>query len=99
MCGLCGLIDGEAEWSDGLDLSLPKRRNRLRRIQFINHIFRPYHLNITDFQGVNYLIETFTGKRSMANGLNSLWDEIENLTGREFDVLDPLILDHLELCN
>lgn len=99
MCGLCGLIGEEAEWSDGLHSSLPKRRNRLRRILFINHVIKPYRLNITDFQGVNYLVETLTGKQGIANGLNNLWDEIEKLTGREIDVLDPLILNHLELSN
>lgn len=96
MCGLCGLIGEQQDWTDSLRSDLPRRQERLRKIKMLNHITASYRLSITDFQGVNYLIQTPTGKQSIANGLDQLWNEIQQLTGQKIDVLDPRLLSHLE---
>lgn len=96
MCGLCGLIGEQQDWTDSLQSDLPKRRERLRKIKLLNQIIAPYRLSITDVHGVNYLVQTPTGKQGIANGLEQLWAEVQQLTGQHIDVLDPQLLSHLE---
>ena len=99
MCGLCGLIAAEVEWGDELNHSSTKRSYRLKKIQIMNIFLKSYRVKISDFQGVNYLLETPTGKRSLANGLNEIWQQVSQLTGYEIDVLDEDMLIMMEKNN
>lgn len=95
MCGLCGLIEEQQEWSDHITSDLPKRQNRFRKIKIINQMLHYHRVKVSDVHGVNYLLQTPTGKQGMANGLNLLWDEFAALTGKRMDVLDPKLLSAL----
>lgn len=95
MCGLCGLIEEQTDWTD-LPSDLPRRQKRL---SIVNKITKPLQVTVSDVQGVNFLVQTLTGKSALANGLNELWGHIENLTTKPIDVLDESYLDRLVYFN
>ncbi len=97
MCGLCGLIEEESDWTTGLS-KLPRRQERYQRLKLINQLVKPYRIQVFDVHGVNYLVQTPTGKQAMANGLGQLWGQIHTLTGKPIDVLDEHFLSILETC-
>ncbi len=35
MCGLCGVIAEQRDWSDGISKDIPKRQERYRKIKII----------------------------------------------------------------
>lgn len=96
MCGLCGLLGEDLHWSDPLGDTLPRRRERLRRIAAINQVLAPFRLKVSDVQGSAYLVQGATGRQELASGLEQLWQQAEAILGRPLDQLDPRILDHLE---
>lgn len=96
MCGLCGLIGEETDWTNALQSSLPKRRERLRKIKILNLLIVPKRLTISDFQGMSYMVQAPTGRSSLATGLNQLFSEIESLSGQKIDVLGIDFLEYLE---
>ena len=95
MCGLCGVIAEQRDWSDGISKDIPKRQERYRKIKIINQILKYYGVAVSDFQGVNYLIQNKTGKTAVANGLSALWNEVHMMINRDIDVLDDQFLDNL----
>lgn len=95
MCGLCGLIAEQRDWSDSVAFNVPKRQERYRKIMIINTIVKYYRVSVSDFQGLNYLLQNQTGKASVVNGLNHLWEEIEAMTHQSIDVLDERFLNDL----
>lgn len=94
MCGLCGLIQEQTDWTD-LPSTLPRRQQRQKRLKVINQIIKPMQIGVSDVHGVHYLLQTLTGKTALANGLGELWEQVENLTGRPLDVLDERYLERL----
>lgn len=98
MCGLCGLIEEQTDWTD-LPSDLPRRQERQKRLSVVNKITKPLQVMVSDVQGVNFLVQTLTGKSALANGLNELWGQIESLTAKPIDVLDESYLDRLVYFN
>ncbi|PVZ19558.1 MULTISPECIES: hypothetical protein [unclassified Pseudomonas] len=96
MCGLCGLIGEDGHWSDPLGDSLPRRRERLRRLAAINQVLAPFRLKVSDVQGASYLIQGPTGRQALATGLDELWQQAEAVIGKPLDPLAGNILDALE---
>lgn len=96
MCGLCGLIGEDGHWSDPLGDSLPRRRERLRRIAAINRVIAPFRVTVSDVQGASYLLQGATGRQALATGLEELWQQAQALIGKPLDPLDPRILEALE---
>lgn len=96
MCGLCGLLGEDIHWSDPLGDSLPRRRERLQRINAINRVLAPFRLTVSDFQGAAYLLQGATGRQEMASGLDELWSKAAAILGRAVDPLDLRVLEHLE---
>ena len=97
MCGLCGLLGEDLHWSDPLGDTLPRRRERLRRIGAINQVLAPFRLKVSDVHGISYLVQGATGRQELASGLDQLWQQAEAILGRPLDPLDPRVLDHLEM--
>ena len=97
MCGLCGLIEEQSDWTASLS-DLPSRQERYRRLKLINALVKSHRIQIFDVHGVNYLVQTPTGKQAIANGLGELWGQIHPLTGRPIDILDGHFLHALEAC-
>lgn len=98
MCGLCGLIEEQTDWTD-LPSDLPRRQERQKRLSVVNKIIKPLQVTVSDVQGVNFLVQTLTGKSALANGLNELWGQIDSLTAKPIDVLDESYLDRLVYFN
>ncbi len=96
MCGLCGLIAEQLDWGDRIKTGLPRRQERYRKIKIINQLLQFHRIKVSDFQGVNYVIQSATGQSAVTNGLNQLWREMEGISSRGIDVLDEDYLNYLQ---
>src|SRR5690606_11115821 len=96
MCGLCGILTEGMHWSDRTAAVGPvdhvlNRRDRMRRVALLNRILKAYSCSLSDWQGVSYVLSTFTGKTEIVHSLTELWPMVERLTGRQ---VDPLANTH-----
>lgn len=105
MCGLCGVLGGEAHWADGVAgpgasaaSAVPwlRRQARRRRVELGNRVLRHHGLALADWQGTGYVLRGRTGGTEMVAGLADLWPKAERLCGRPVDPLDPALLDALD---
>lgn len=105
MCGLCGVLGGEAHWADGVAgpgapaaSAVPwlRRQARRRRVDLGNRVLRHHGLALADWQGTGYVLRGRTGGTEMVAGLADLWPKAERLCGRPVDPLDPALLDALD---
>jgi hypothetical protein len=101
MCGLCGILTGEAHWADLSplmpvdDRSWLRRQERQRRVIYLNRILRAFACSVSDWQGSKYQLSTFTGKTELAEDLAQLWAGVERLTGRRPDPLSEAVLERV----
>lgn len=95
MCGLCGLLGTEGDWSTSIASALPARQQRFMRIALANRILSFFRLGLEDFQGVSYVLTSPTGRREIVSDFGQLWRVAETLTGRPIDPLDPALLTWL----
>jgi|SRR5262245_51525246 len=96
MCGLCGLLGGEAHWASSIKSGVPDRQERFQRIAQANQILAFYRLKLEDFQGVSYILTGATGRRELVSDLGQIWRAAEQMSGRALDPLDPELLSALE---
>src|SRR4051794_7280077 len=92
MCGLCGLLGTEADWSTSITSALPARQQRYLRIGQANRILSFFRLRLEDFQGVSYVLTSPTGSREIISDFGQLWRVAESLASRPIDPLDPALL-------
>jgi len=92
MCGLCGLLGTEGDWSDSIGSTLPVRQQRLLRIAQANRILSFFGLRLEEFQGASYVLASPTGRREMVSDIGQLWRIAETLAGRRIDPLDSELL-------
>ena len=99
MCALCGVLGGEAHWSEASSLSgddtAGRRRERAQRIAAANRILGRFGMRLSDWQGGASVLATATGKSEVITGFGHLWSTAEALSGRCFDPLDPAFLARL----
>ena len=98
MCGLCGLLSAEDDWTarhSGTG-ALERRHLHTRRIQLLNDVLSFYHLRVADWQG-NMLVTGATGGAELASSFAKLWTRAERLSKRSIDPLDPELLSQLEV--
>jgi hypothetical protein len=95
MCGVCGLLDSGAQWSDPLQNTLPRRQLRLQQMAMLNHALAPFRLKLTDFH-TSWVLASPTGQQVIVNSLEQIWQEAEALLKRPLDPLDDDWLDALE---
>jgi hypothetical protein len=97
MCGLCGLLGGDAHWAEGAGWTAETRRaERLRRVGLINAALGHYGLAVADWQGARYLLSSRTGRTEIVADLAELWRMAERMLGRGCDPLDPALVARLE---
>ena len=102
MCGLCGVLGGDAHWtdhpaSDGAGGSLQARRAaRRERVRLMNVVLAHYGLRLTDWQGTSYLLSGATGGSELVGDLVQIWRAAERMAGRACDPLDPQLIERLE---
>ena len=92
MCGLCGVLGTEGDWSTSISSDLPRRQQRLRRIAQANRILSFFRLTLEDFEGASYVLASPTGRREIVCDFSQLWPVAETLAGRPIDPLDPALL-------
>src|ERR1700733_7048262 len=92
MCGLCGLLGTESDWSRSIGSTLPARQQRFQRIAQANRILGFFRLRLDDFQGVSYVLTGPTGRREIVSDFGQLWRLAENFANRPIDPLDPALL-------
>ena len=97
MCGLCGLVSEQVDWTDGVKTYKPRRQERYLKISYLNKILKSKGVLVSDVHGVNYLLQSLTGASIPVNGLGELWDQLENFLHKEIDVLDTDYLEALEM--
>lgn len=101
MCGLCGILTGEAHWADRSPLMLAdesswlRRQERHRRVVYLNRILRAFACSVSDWEGSKYRLSTFTGKTELAEDLAQLWASVERLTGHRPDPLSEPVLQRI----
>ncbi|MFA7669418.1 MAG: hypothetical protein WCX93_08740 [Burkholderiaceae bacterium] len=101
MCGLCGILGSETHWSDLLPGSDPdeqaraRRRDRQRRVHYLNKVLAAYGCSVTDWQSSKYQISTFTGKVELVDDLSQLWLAVERMSGQAPDPLASAVHERL----
>jgi hypothetical protein len=92
MCGLCGLLGTDSDWSTSIATALPTRQQRFLRIALANKVLSFFRLKLEDFQGVAYILTSPTGHREIITDFGQIWRVAESLSGRPIDPLDPALL-------
>jgi hypothetical protein len=102
MCGLCGMLGAERDWTDAavrpeaFGSRASRAQERHLRIALANRILRHYGLRLGDFAGQSYVLRGATGRQAIVPHLAGLWAAAERLAGRRCDPLDPALLAALE---
>jgi hypothetical protein len=105
MCSLCGVLGGNEHWADAVARPgvftrnaepTTRRHERMNRVRLANQVLAPFGLNLTDWQGVSFLLSTRTGKTEIIEDLGHLWPTAERLTGRSCDPLALPVIEAME---
>ncbi len=102
MCGLCGSLGGDADWTHGVTgpdaAAVPWRRRQARRarIRLANRVLRASGLTLEEWQGSAMLLRNRTGATAIVGGLLDLWPAAERLGRRAIDPLDPALVAALD---
>lgn len=91
MCSICGFPAAPGHWTEAGASTAPDRlRARFRRGQVLNAVLRGYGVSAHDGGVVPGIqLASFSGAQSIVPDLESVWPEVERLTGRTVDPLDP----------
>lgn len=91
MCSICGFPAAPGHWTEAGASEAPDRlRARFRRGQVLNAVLRSYGVSAHDGGVVPGIqLASFSGAQSIVPDLEAVWPEVERLTGRVVDPLDP----------
>jgi hypothetical protein len=98
MCGLCGVLGGESDWTATLATSaaaVTRRAERLERVRTINLVLARFGLALADWEGANLLLTSRTGRTEIVDNFAQVWQAAERM-GRVCDPLDPTLISSLE---
>lgn len=101
MCGLCGMLQDDIQWSErspvsGASGQLLSARERMERAALLNRIVRPFACTVSDWQASSYILRSFTGNTVIVGSLAELWSALEKLGGRAVDPLDAQVLSSID---
>jgi hypothetical protein len=101
MCGLCGVLGNEADWTHApgaafFGVAATWRAQRLERVRVANLILTQFGLSLTDWEGTKYQLSNRTGRTEIVDNLAQVWQAAERILGRACDPLDPLLVARLE---
>jgi hypothetical protein len=99
MCGLCGVLGGNSDWTEHGSISAAtatRRALRLERVRAANLILAQFGLGLTDWQGAHYQLSSRTGRTEIADNLPMVWQAAERMLGRACDPLDPSLIARIE---
>lgn len=92
MCGVCGAPPANMDWySAGIEDSVAGRlRARVQLAAAANGILRHLGLKASYYPGASTLaLHSPTGHTVTIKQLSEIWPEVDKLTARRFDPLDP----------
>lgn len=101
MCEVCAHFGAGEHWSDHgrpRDIMQPfpdirhYRRERARRIAFINALVEGAGCTCSDWDGDAFEVTDALGRSVIAPSLNDLWPAIEKLSGKRIDPLSPAFI-------
>ena len=107
MCVLCGELVSALHWSDlggnGLIITVgdtqgQRLKSRLKKVKYANEILSFYALKLSEWQNSKYILSNKTGKSVIVNDLGDLWSKAESMLGRNLDILEPKLLEHIKQC-
>jgi hypothetical protein len=100
MCGLCGALGIEGDWTDAAATPLSGagtvRAQRLERVRVVNTVLKQFSLVLSDWEGAKYQLSTHTGRTEIVENLAQVWQAAERLLGRTCDPLDPVLIERME---
>lgn len=105
MCSLCGILGANEHWADAAEREgvytrnadpMRRRRERADRVRLANRVLALYGMRLSDWQGVSFVLSTFTGKSEIVEDLGHLWPATERLCGRLCDPLARELLEQLD---
>ncbi len=99
MCGLCGALGIEGDWT-GTATTPPSgartiRAQRLERVHVVNVVLKQFSLVLSDWEGAKYQLSTRTGRTEIVENLAQVWQAAERLLGRTCDPLDPTLIERM----
>ncbi len=101
MCGLCGVLTGEAHWTAAAGrtgvFAAPRTRRaeRLEHVRAVNAVLAAFTLKLDDWQGTSFVLSGPTGRREIVDSLAAVWDAAAKMLGRPIDPLDDRLLARL----
>jgi hypothetical protein len=101
VCGLCGILLGDAHWTETA-VSSPqeggrtRRHERLHRVALANRVLRTAGLRLSDWQGTAYVLTGPTGGAAVVEDFAALWPLAGRYAKRTLDPLDAALIDALE---
>jgi len=101
MCGLCGVLGSEGDWTDSPARPFPgarptRRAQRLQRVRLVNAVLAQFGLVLSDWQGAKYQLSSRTGRTEVVDNLAQVWLAAERILGRACDPLDRSLVARLE---
>ena len=98
MCSLCGTLYSTRHWAEvpGSGAAVDARRawmsDRMRRVELLNRVLRPFSLEVEDWLGTTYVLRAQSGESALCPDLATLFAEAGRLSGRTLDPLDGELL-------
>ncbi len=98
MCSLCGTLYSTRHWAEtpgsggAVDARRAWKDDRMRRIELLNRVLRPFALEVDDWIGTAYVLRAQTGETVPCTDLGTLFAEAGRMTGRQIDPLDGELL-------
>jgi hypothetical protein len=101
MCGLCGILGVEGDWTDAPAVPFsgaraPPRAARLQRVRVVNGVLVQFGLELLDWQGAQYQLTSRTGRTEIVDNLAQVWQAAERILGRACDPLDATLIERME---
>ena len=100
MCGLCGALGIEGDWTGAATTPLSGARTiraqRLERVYVVNIVLKQFSLVLSDWEGAKYQLCTRTGRTEIVENLAQVWQTAERVLGRTCDPLDPVLIERME---
>jgi len=78
-------------WSDALDGSA-SRRERLRKVDFINQFAGTVGVKVRDFCGSSFSVANRKGKSTITYSVEDFWAQVDALSERPLDPLDERLI-------
>lgn len=100
MCEVCAIFGAGEHWSDfgrqrnerfPFEDIRHYRHERRRRIALLNRYLEPYAVACSDWDGEAIALHDARGRLRLAPTLGDVWAQVEALSGKPIDPLQPVV--------